>query len=173
MTLWSSDVLRERAGMADGPAAAGVTAVVAGMFAGRVAGGRLALRYRAGPLLLASLGLAGAGFAVFWAATAPGLAVVGLALTGTGMSLHYPLAVARALHAAPGAADLAVSRISIGAGLAAATAPVGLGSLADAVGPHAAFVVVPALLAVAAAAAVAAGPEPVLARSVPPGGTAR
>lgn len=166
MTLWSSDVLRVRAGMSPGPAAAGVTAVVAGMFAGRAAGGRLAQRYGPGPLLLAALALAGAGFALFWVSTAPAPAVAGLAVAGVGMSLHYPLAVARAIEAARGRSNLAASRISIGAGTAGGTAPVSLGALADAVGPHRAFLVVPVLIAVAATAAVASRPR---ARAVPAG----
>lgn len=151
MTLWSSDVLRTRDGLAPGPAAAGVTAVVAGMFAGRLAGGHLALRFAADRLLLASLAIAGGGFAVFWVATAPVLAIAGLALTGSGMSLHYPLAVARAIGASGGRGDLAVSRIAIGAGAAAGSAPVVLGAIADRSGPHAAFLIVPVLLVLAAA----------------------
>lgn len=151
MTLWSSDVLRVRDGMAPGPAAAGVTAVIAGMFAGRAAGGRLALRFAPDTLLLAALVLTAAGFAVFWIAGAPVPAIAGLAVTGCGMSLHYPLAVARALEAAAGRADVAVSRIAIGAGAAAGSAPVVLGALADRTGPHTAFLIVPLLVLVAAA----------------------
>ncbi len=88
---------------------------------------------------------------MFWVATAPVLAVAGLALTGCGMSLHYPLAVARAIAASGGRGDLAVSRIAIGAGAAAGSAPVVLGAIADRSGPHAAFVIVPVLLVAAAA----------------------
>jgi predicted MFS family arabinose efflux permease len=149
MTLWSSDLLRVRDGMSPGAAAAGVTAVIAGMFAGRLAGGRLALRFVPDTLLLAALALTGAGFALFWLASAPVPAVAGLALTGCGMSLHYPLAVARALEAADGRGDVAVSRIAIGAGAAAGSAPVVLGALADRAGPHAAFLIVPVVVLVA------------------------
>ncbi|HWB36252.1 MAG TPA: MFS transporter, partial [Rugosimonospora sp.] len=44
LNLWSGDVLRQHDGMSSGAAATAVSAILAGMFLGRVAGGRIALR---------------------------------------------------------------------------------------------------------------------------------
>jgi fucose permease len=76
---------------------------------------------------------------------------VGLFVTGLGVSLHYPLGIARALAASGGRRDQAAARASLGVGLAVGAAPFTLGAVADRVGTHAAFLVVPALLAAAAA----------------------
>lgn len=150
VTLWASDELTGR-GVAPGMAAAGVTAVVAGMLAGRLAGGRLALRHPPRHLLLGALALCGLGFAVFWAAPWAWLAFLGLAVTGLGISLHFPLGISLAIAAADGATDLATARASYAAGLAVGVAPLALGALADRVGVHLAFLLVPVLLAIAAA----------------------
>jgi len=151
LTLWSSDVLRTRTGLAPGPAAAGVTAMVGGMLVGRVVGSRLALRYDTERLLLGAIGLAAAGFAAFWLTTVPGLAMAGLFAAGLGVSLHFPLGIARAIIASGGRPDLAAARGSLGAGVAVGTAPFALGALADQVGTHTAFLLVPLLLGAAAA----------------------
>lgn len=152
MTLWSSDVLRERVGLGDGAATASVSAVLGGMFAGRLAGGRLAARHGVDRTLLAALLLTAAGFALFWLAEHPVPAIAGLAVTGLGMSVHYPLAVTRALRLVPGGADHAAGRLAIGAGSAGILAPVLLGAAADATSPHRAFLGVPVLVVIAAIA---------------------
>jgi fucose permease len=156
MTLWSSDMLRSRAGLGDGAAAASVSAVVGGMFIGRLLGTRLTARHHPDHLLLAALGLSATGFTLFWCSTAAVPAIAGLALTGTGMSLHYPLAVARLIAASDGRPDRAVGRMSMGAGLAGMVAPVGLGAMADAIGAHRAFLGVPVLIGLAALAVLRA-----------------
>ena len=150
MTIWSSDVMAERTGVSSGAAATAVTAIGLGMFAGRLAGGRLALRFDTAHLLLAALALAGAGFAVFWLSTAAWAAWAGLVVCGLGISLHFPLGVTRAIALSGGRPDLAAGRVSWAAGLAVGFGPFGLGALADAVGTHRAFLLVPALLAAAA-----------------------
>jgi MFS family permease len=152
MTLWSSDVLRDRVDLGDGAATAAISAVLGGMFVGRLAGTWLVARHGTDPTLLAALALTAAGFAVFWLAHHPAPAIAGLALTGLGMSLHYPLAIARAIRLAPGAADRAAGRLAVGAGSAGILAPVLLGAAADASSPHTAFLGVPVLVAVAAIA---------------------
>lgn len=150
-TFWASELLRSRAGLAPGAAAAGVTVIVAGMLIGRLAGGQLALRFAADPLLLASLAVAAVGFAGFWVSTSPLPALAGLLVAGLGIALQYPLGVARAIAASEGHPDLATARGGIAAGLAIGAGPFVLGALADVVGTHAAFLLVPVLLALAAA----------------------
>ena len=168
VTLWASDELAGRRGMAPAIAATAVTAVVAGMLAGRLVGGRLELRHPPRQLLLGALALCGLGFAVFWTAPWAWLAFLGLAVTGLGISLHFPLGISLAIAAADGATDLATARASYAAGLAVGVAPLALGALADRVGVHLAFLLVPVLLAIAAAGVRRAHRGPV-AQAVPAG----
>ena len=160
MAVWSSDLLRDRADMSDGAAAAGVSVLLAGMLIGRVFGAGLARRNPANTLL-AALFLAGGGFIVFWTATTPVQGLIGIGVTGLGMSLHYPLAVTAAIEAGGGHPDLAAGRAALGVGVAAATVPLAMGGLSDAAGIQAAFLTVPVLLAVAVTSLIVSGRRPV------------
>ncbi|MFV2115647.1 sugar MFS transporter [Micromonospora sp. LOL_025] len=157
LSLWTADVLRSHAGMAAGGASAAVAAIVCGMFVGRVVGGRFALRYRPVPLLLAALGVSLAGFALFWIAPVGWLAVTGLVVLGLGNALHYPLAISIALAVAGPAADRAAGYASYSMGVGFGIAPVALGWVADGVGPHLAFLLLPAFIAAAALLAARLG----------------
>ncbi|MGN9774323.1 MFS transporter [Micromonospora sp. H33] len=157
LSLWTADVLRTHAGLSAGGASAAVAAIVGGMFAGRLVGGRIALRYRPVPLLVAALGLSLVGFALFWAAPIGWLAVAGLVVLGLGNALHYPLAISIALAVAGPAADKAAGWASYSMGVGFGIAPVALGRVADEVGPHLAFLLLPAFIAVAALLAVRLG----------------
>ncbi|PWR11485.1 MFS transporter, partial [Micromonospora sicca] len=127
LSLWTADVLRSHAGLSAGGASAAVAAIVCGMFAGRVAGGRVALRWPPVPLLLAALTVSLAGFALFWVAPMGWLAVTGLLVLGLGNALHYPLAISIALAVAGPAADKAAGWASYSMGVGFGIAPVGLG----------------------------------------------
>ncbi|MFF5226129.1 MFS transporter [Dactylosporangium sp. NPDC000521] len=151
LTLWGSDVLRDHAHVSAGVATAGVSTMVAGMVTGRIVGGRLLLRYRPTRMLLAALAVSAAGFALFWSATVPWLAMAGLFGCGLGVGLHYPLGIGLALAHSDGQPDLAAARASFAVGISFAVAPFALGSLADRVGPHTAFLLVPAFLLLSAA----------------------
>lgn len=161
MAIWTSDVLQERIGLSDGAAAAGVTAIVAGMAAGRIAGGRLSLRYDPDWLLYRALALAGIGFAVFWLSQATVPAIAGLVLCGLGIALHFPLGVMRAIRTSPDRPDLAATRASLAVGLAVGVGPFALGALSDVVGTHRAFLVVPVFLTLAAVCVARGGPPAV------------
>ncbi|MFG2053621.1 MFS transporter [Micromonospora sp. NPDC048930] len=149
LSLWTADVLRTHAGLSAGGASAAVAAIVCGMFAGRLAGGRFALRWRPVPLLLGALTVSLAGFALFWSAPVGWLAVTGLVVLGLGNALHYPLAISIALAVAGPAADKAAGWSSYSMGVGFGIAPVALGWVADGVGPHLAFLLLPAFIAVA------------------------
>ncbi|MEU4478565.1 MFS transporter [Micromonospora sp. NPDC023966] len=149
LSLWTADVLRTHAGLSAGGASAAVAAIVCGMFAGRLAGGRLALRWPPVPLLLAALTVSLAGFALFWSASVGWLAVTGLVVLGLGNALHYPLAISIALTVAGRAADKAAGWSSYSVGVGFGIAPVALGWVADGVGPHLAFLLLPAFIAAA------------------------
>jgi predicted MFS family arabinose efflux permease len=150
MTLWTADILHARFGLSTAVASAGVTAVVAGMCIGRIAGGRLALRIALDRLLYGALAVCAAGFAAFWLTTWAPLAIAALLVCGLGIALFYPIGVARAIVASDGRPDLAVARIGLGVALASGGGPFVLGALADQIGIHGAFLVVPALLALSA-----------------------
>ena len=151
LILWTADALRGRTGLSAAVAASGVTALVAGMAVGRLVGGRLALRHPPDRLLTGAILTAGLGFAGFWLTETAVVAMAGLVVCGLGVALFYPLGVSRAIAASQGRPDLASARGGLAAALASGAGPVGLGALADQVGLHTALLVVPALLAVAAA----------------------
>jgi fucose permease len=109
-----------------------------------------------------------AGFTVFWLATTAWLAIAGLLVCGLGNALHYPLAIAIAIDHSDGQPDLAAARGGYAMGVGFGLAPFGLGALADAVGPHLAFLLVYALLAVAVVAVLRLRARPV-ALAVPMG----
>jgi predicted MFS family arabinose efflux permease len=149
MTVWASELLRERVGMSAGAAAGSIGLLVLGMGVGRLVGSRLALRLPVDTLLAVSLLITAAGFAAFWLGRTPWVTVGGLFVVGLGVATQFPLAVARAIAASRGLADIATARASLGAGLAIGAAPFALGSLADRAGTHTAYLVVPVLLLLA------------------------
>ncbi len=155
-TFWASDLLREQTGASAGLASGAVSGLIAGMAASRFAVGRLALRFSTVSLLLASFAVAGAGWLLFWTATSPPVGLAGLILAGLGYGAHYPLMIASTMAASEGRPDMAQSRSTVAAGAAIAAAPLLLGALADQVGPHLAFTLVPVLLAAAAGGVVLA-----------------
>ncbi|WP_203349328.1 MFS transporter [Streptomyces sp. 3211] len=151
LSMWMVDELRTHAAMSTSAATASGSALVCGIFLGRLAGSRIALRcHDPRPLLLWALAMTAAGFTVFWAPETPWLSVTGLWLTGLGVALHYPLAIALAIRASAGRADLAAARSLYAEALAYSAAPLILAMGADRFGPHSAFLFVPTLLALAA-----------------------
>lgn len=168
-SVWATTLVAERTGTPTGAATSTLTVLILCLGIGRVLGARLALRVRPGLLLLVSVAVTAVGWLVLWLATSLAVAVVGLAVSGLGMAFHFPLGVSRSLEASGGLTDLASGRIALGGGLAIGLAPFVLGALSDAVGVHAAFVLVPALLAAAGlllvAGALSLRPNPTPART--------
>jgi MFS family permease len=162
MTLWAADILRARFDLSPALASAGVTAVIAGMCVGRVVGGRLALRFAVDALLYSALAVSAIGFAAFWLTTWALLAAAGLFVSGLGIALLYPLGLSRAIDLSEGQPDLAAARVGLGAALASGGGPFVLGALADQIGIHGAFLVVPVLLVVAAVGIRLGAPRPSL-----------
>ena len=154
LSLWAVDVLRTHAGMSSGAAAAAISAILIGMFVGRLLGGRFALRVPPVRLLLVALGVSFAGFALFWTSTAGWLAVAGLFVAGLGNSVHYPLAISMALEAATGQEDRAAGYSSYSIAVGFGVAPFALGWIADQVGAHRAFLILPGFILAAAALTV-------------------
>jgi fucose permease len=147
IVFWSTDYLETERGLSASRAAAATSLFLVGMAAGRFIGGWLAKRFAPERLLVAALGLAAGGFAVFWLVPAAPAAVAALAFTGAGVALLYPLGLALAIRAAGGRTDAASARAAFATGLAVAIAPFALGALADAAGLKTAYAIVPVLIA--------------------------
>lgn len=156
-TFWAGDLVADRLEVGPGAAVASVTAFVAGMAVGRFVAGRLALRHAARPLVLGAIGVAVVGWALLWLATGLPVALTGLLVAGLGVALLFPLSLSLLMDASRGRRDTASSVGSVGTGVAIGTAPFVLGALSDAVGPHRGFLLIPVLLAVAAALLVGSG----------------
>jgi len=97
-----------------------------------------------------SIGVAAAGFALFWSAPILVLAAAGLAVTGLGVALLYPTIVSLVVATWPDAPDRAAARAALASGLAIGVTPFLLGRLSDTIGLRAAYLIVPALLVVLA-----------------------
>ena len=147
--FWGADLLRERCGFGPAAAAASLGAVTVGMLLGRIAGGRLAVRVAPDRLLAASIVIALAAFALAWSTTWAPSVLFGLFVVGIGLSVQWPLGIARVVRASGGLADRASAASSIAANIAMGVAPFALGVLADTIGFHLAFLLVPAVLVAA------------------------
>jgi len=152
-SLWAADVLRTSAGLSAGAAAQSISAIVAGMFLGRAAGARIALRVAPIPLYLGALSTSAVGFFLFWSSGDAVIAVLGLLVLGLGNAMHYPIAIALAMQAAPDQPDRAAASASYSMGLSFGAGPLILAAMADAVGVRAAFLLIPLLLVAAGALA--------------------
>lgn len=146
IAFWATDYLETERGFRESTAAASASLLLVGMTVGRFVGGWIARRARAEPILFAALATAAFGFALFWLVDAPAAALIGLAVSGLGIALLYPLTLTVAIESAEGRTDAATARAAFAAGIAIAVAPFMLGAIADAVGLVGAFVVVPALM---------------------------
>ena len=146
LTLWSADLLRERAGLSAAAAAASVAAVTGGMLVGRLFGSKMVQTWSADRLLTLSILIALSAFAVAWSSTAAWIILVGLFVMGLGISVHWPIGVARTVAASGGMTDKASGLAAVAAGASSGVAPFVLGALADSVGLHLAFLIIPLLL---------------------------
>ena len=127
LNLWAGDELRSHAHVSPGVATAALSAIIAGMFLGRLVGVRLLLRLAPPRVLLGALAVSAAGFTMFWLATTAWLAIAGLLVCGLGNALHYPLAVALAVDHSDGQPDLAAARSAYAMGVGFGLAPFALG----------------------------------------------
>ncbi|GAA1308137.1 MFS transporter [Planotetraspora silvatica] len=148
--LWAAELFAQQTGLTAAAAAKGLTAMLAGMAVGRFGGARLTLRFRPTPLFLGALAVTLLGWALFWLSTSQAAGYAGLALSGLGISLHFPLALARIIDASGGRPDQASGTASIWASVGSGGGPFVLGVLGDSFGTHAAFLLAPVLIGFAA-----------------------
>lgn len=149
MVTWGGDFLQQAGELTPASAASLVGIFLLAMFAGRIGGTILARRMAADRLLLGTIGIALAGFPLFWLAPTLPLMLVGLFLTGLGAGSFFPLSMAVANSVAPTQADRANARVVLGIGLSVLSTPLLLGWLADQVNLQTAYGVVAVILLVA------------------------
>ena len=147
---WAASFIETSARVSAESAVALMASYFGGVLAGRTLGSRLARSHDAARLLALALGVAAAGFAMFWPTTTPEQALIALGLLGVGLGNLYPLGTSVALALAPGQAASASGRVVAMTAFAGVLAPLTIGPLADATSLSAALLVVPVLLALAA-----------------------
>jgi fucose permease len=148
VAYWGADFLENGVGLGRSAAATALSVFFVAMLAGRLLGSRVARELPGGTLLSATLGVALAGFPLFWLSAVPALSLLGLFVVGLGVGSIYPLAISVGVAAAPGRTDTATARLGLAGGGGILTAPFVLGAFADRVGIERAYgIVVPLLLA--------------------------
>lgn len=156
VNFWGATLLRELTSAA--AATAAMSAVVIGLAVGRTAGARLSVRFDTHALMLGGFTLAAAGFVAFWAAGAVAVAILGLFLTGLGLSTLFPFILDRVVLNSGGQPDRGLAIGSLVLGAAIAVAPVALGALASVTPVRTAFLLVPALIVVGVLAVLTSRP---------------
>ena len=156
--VWAPTFLENERGLSREAAVLAAAIFPTGMILGRCMGVLLLRRFVEAQIVLPSLGLAGFGFCLFWGIPVPLAAYIGLFLTGLGIANLYPAALTLAMDAAGSATSAAAARTPLSAGIAIIGAPLLMGALADVVGMRAAYVVLPAFLALAVACFVVGRP---------------
>ena len=146
MVFWAASYLHESLRVRSAGATALAGAFLAGMALGRAAVAAIARRTKTieATIQLAVV-VALSGFLLFWVSRSPWLAAVGLAGTGLGIALLYPITVARYVGAAGGGSTHASARAALASGCAIGIAPFLLALISSAVGLHLAYLLVPAL----------------------------
>ena len=150
MIYWSGNYIQQVSLIPQAQATQIVSAFLLGMVVGRFLGSRLMLRMRSRTLLIVALLLSASGFALFWSAASTLTIIIGLALMGLGVANLYPVILALAMSSAGDLKALAGSRSTLASGTAILLLPFALGSAADQVGIHLAFLVVALLIVVLA-----------------------
>jgi fucose permease len=152
---WSGLLLQARAGVAPAVATTVASAFVLGMLVGRSGLGVGIAGAVSVPLLLrASLVLVAAGWLLTWLSSETLLSGLGLLVAGVGVAGLYPIGVARAIEAAPGAPLQAGSRLTLASGGAILLAPLILGAISQAIGVASGW---PAIAAMIAGAVIVLG----------------
>jgi fucose permease len=151
MIFWAASAMGDWHHATAGQAPALASLFLAGMATGRFLASPITrLLPDTRVVMLTSIGVAGAGFLLFWSAPVLVAAAVGLAVTGLGVALLYPTFVSLVVATWPHAPDRAAARAALASGLAIGVTPFLLGRLSDAIGLRAAYLIVPALLLVLA-----------------------
>jgi fucose permease len=83
---------------------------------------------------------------IAWFSLSIVMVLIGLFIVGLGLSVNWPLGVARSVRASGGLTDKASGLASAWGGVALGTAPFALGLLSDRFSVHTAFLIIPVLM---------------------------
>ena len=136
---WSAEYLRQVFALDQALAAQLVSLFLLGMIIGRFSGGNLIQRHQPQKVLAGTIVIGMLGFSLYWLQSNTTLALIGLFLLGTGVSMLYPSILSLELAVAGEQKKLAGSRATLASGLAVLLLPLTLASLADRIGIQAAF----------------------------------
>ena len=154
--FWGVSMLRSRLDVSAPLAAAALSVNVAGLVAGRLLLGPLLLkRIDREKVLLGCHVVGGIGLALFLVLPSRAGALFGFMLLGLGVSMFWPLGIARLIRGAGGQSTAASGLAAVATGAANGLAPLALGYAAEGWGvSRAATVVLPLLLVLATALTV-------------------
>lgn len=146
--MWAPVWLAAHTDIAPALATASPTFMLLGLFVGRLAVSRLAARFSVDALLLCSVAMSVAGFAVFWSSPSWIVALAGLFVTGLGIAGQFPLSLARLIAVSDDRPDEASAFGTLALGIAIAGGPLVLGAVESAAGVALGLAVVPVFAAV-------------------------
>jgi fucose permease len=146
MIFWSADYLENSLGMLKEGAAQAVSIFLAAMIVWRLSVSRLVQSFSVHRVIIASILVAGSGFALFWEAGSAMPGLVGLFLADLGVASLYPLLLLLSIGVAKNNTVQAGARATLASGSAILTLPLVLGRLADMIGIRLAYGVVWLLL---------------------------
>lgn len=146
---WTSEFLEKSKHLVRADAIKCISIFLVTMLMGRVIGLKLARTYQLGPLLAVVSMVALGGFLVYWLGPTPMISLVGLGLTGLGMSNIYPLSYSQAIGSAENKAGLAAGRMSISTGTAVLVTPLAMGAIGDRLGIQSSYAVIAILMTLA------------------------
>jgi len=159
VNFWAASLIRDRTGADAAAAATALAAMTFGMALGRTFAAGLPNRFPVPGLLVVFFLFACTGLMVLLSAGSMTVSVVGLFLTGCGLSVLFPFSQSLAISLGLDRIDRAVALTSLAAGLAIGIAPFVLGVLAEAFSLELAFSVgfLLAAVGIASTLVVAAG----------------
>ncbi len=154
-SFWAAALVRDRTDASAAISTIAIMALGTGMGLGRFFGGRVMHKLSLDHQLLAILGLQFVGFFGLWLSHNLAISMVMLLLNGLGISMQFALTSLRLISHSDGRPDLAIGKSSLAAGIAIGGAPFLLGVFGDGFGISRAYLMVPVLIAIAAAVVIA------------------
>lgn len=146
LVFWAASTTAARFDVGDSVAVTTTSAFIGGVAIGRLFGTTLIRRMTPYGAVMTAIAVALAGFAAFFFAQSYPVAVLGLFVTGLGLSIIYPVLGTRILAAFPGNAERGSQLTVLSIGTAVGLSPLILGMVAQQVELHLATLIVPIYL---------------------------
>lgn len=149
--FWAAALVQERTDASDAISVIAIMALGTGMGIGRFFGGRIMHKLSLDHQLLTILGLQLFGFFGLWFSHTLAISLLMLLISGLGISMQFALTSLRLISHSDNRPELAIGKSSVAAGIAIGAAPFLLGVLSDKFDISRAYLMVPALIAIAIA----------------------